>query len=145
MTEGVAAERFQEPLRRTLARNGALAAVAGLVVVLQRHDLRLLLPVATLALWFTLGGHYVELAFLNGVRARIAPGRVTQAVARLLVWSSGGVLLYVGMAATARALSIAHPPLGLWWHGGLLLIGIELAVHAVMAIRGLPNFYNGRG
>src|SRR5258708_5038455 len=90
MTEGVAAERFQEPLRRTLARNGALAAVAGLVVVLQRHDLRLLLPVATLALWFTLGGHYVELAFLNGVRARIAPGRVTQAVARLLVWSSGG-------------------------------------------------------
>ena len=55
------------------------------------------------------------------------------------------VLLYLSMAATARALTIEAPPLRLWWYGGSLLIGVEFAVHAVMAIRGLPNFYNGRG
>src|SRR5437016_13834304 len=49
------------------------------------------------------------------------------------------------MAATARALPIQAPPLGLWWYGGFLLIGVELAVYAILAIRGLPNFYNGRG
>ena len=137
--------RFEEPLRRTLARTVALAAVVGAVLALQRHDLKLLLPLAALALWFSLGGHYIELAFLNGLRARIPQGRLTQAVVRLLVWWSGGVLLYVSMAATARALPIEVPPPRLWWYGGFLLIGVELAVHALLAIRGRPNFYNGRG
>ena len=137
--------RFEEPFRRALVRNVALAGVAGAVLALQRHDLGLLLPLAALALWFSLGGHYIELAFLNGLRARIPQGRLPQVVVRLLVWQSGGVLLYGSMAATARALPIQAPPLGLWWYGGFLLIGVELAVHAILAIRGLPNFYNGRG
>ena len=137
--------RFAEPFRRALVRNVALAAVAGAVLALHRHTLGLLLPLAALALWFSLGGHYIELAFLNGLRARIPPGRLPQVIARLLVWLSGGVLLYGGMAATARVLPIQAPPLGLWWYGGFLLIGVELAVHAILAIRGLPNFYNGRG
>ncbi len=137
--------RFEEPFRRALVRNVALAGVAGAVLALQRHDLGLLLPLAALALWFSLGGHYIELAFLNGLRARIPQGRLPQVVVRLLVWLSGGVLLYGSMAATARALPIQAPPLGLWWYGGFLLIGVELAVHAILAIRGLPNFYNGRG
>jgi hypothetical protein len=123
----------------------ALAAAVAAVLALQRHDCKLLLPVAALALWFTLGGHYIELAFLNGLRARIPRGRLTHAGVRLLVWWGGGVLLYVSMATTARALPIEAPPLRLWWYGGLLLIGVELAVHAVLAIRGRPNFYNGRG
>lgn len=137
--------RFEEPFRRTLVRNVAIAAVVGAVLALLRHDLRLLLPSAALALWPSLGGHYIELAFLNGLRARIPQRRLTQAVVRLLVWSSGGVLLYVCMAAMARALPIKAPPLRLWWYGGFLFIGVELAVHAVLAIRGLPNFYNGHG
>src|SRR5213592_3473711 len=78
--------RFEEPFRRALARNVALAAVVGAVLALQRHDLKLLLPLAALALWFSLGGHYIELAFLNGLRARIPQGRLTQAVVRLVVW-----------------------------------------------------------
>ena len=137
--------RNNEPFRRTLARTVALAAVVGAVLALQRHDFKLLLPVAALALWFTLGGHYVELAFLKGLRARIPRGRLPQAGVRLLVWLSGGVLLYVSMATTARVLPIEAPPLGLWWYGGFLLIGVELTVHALLAIRGRPNFYNGRG
>ena len=122
-----------------------LAVAVGAVLALQRHDVKLLLPVAALALWFTLGGHYVEVAFLNGLRARIPQGRLTQAGVRLLAWLIGGVLLYVAMAATARALPIEPPPLRLWWCGGFLLIGVELVVHALLVIRGLPNFYNGRG
>jgi hypothetical protein len=137
--------RFEEPFRRTLARNVTLAAVVGGVFAFLRHDRKVLLPFAALALWPSLGGHYIELAFLNGLRARIPQGRLTQAAVRLLAWSSGGVLLYVCMAATARFLPIKAPPLRLWWYGGFLFIGVELAVHVILAIRGLPNFYNGRG
>ena len=140
---GVSALR--EPLRRTVARNVALAAGVGVVFALQRHGLRLLLPVAALALWFSLGGHYVELAFLNRLRARVSQGRLTQAGLRLLVWFAGGVVLYVLMAASARILPLDPPPLRMWWYGGLLLIGVELAVHGLLAVRGRPNFYSGRG
>jgi len=128
-----------------LARTVALAAIVGAVLALQRHDLKLLLPIAALALWFSLGGHYLELAFLNELRPRVPPGRLMQAVVRVLVWLSGGVVLYVGMAATARALPIEAPPLRLWWFGGFLLVGVELVVHALLAVRRRPNFYNGRG
>lgn len=137
--------RFEEPFRRTLARNVTLAAIAGVVLALRSHDLGRLLPGAALALWPTLGGHYVELAFLNGLRPRIPPGRLTQALVRVLAWSIGGALLYVCMAATAFVLPVRALPLSLWWYGPCLFIGIELVVHAVMAMRGLPNFYNGRG
>ena len=78
---------FEEPFRHTLARNVAIAAVVGAVFAFQRRDLKLLLPLTALALWFSLGGHYVELAFLNGIRARLPQRRLTQALARLLVWS----------------------------------------------------------
>jgi hypothetical protein len=137
--------RFEEPFRRTLVRNVVLAAVVGLVFALQRRDPALALPVTALAMWFSLGGHYVETAFLNGVRSRLPQRRLPQALVRLLVWSCGGALLYTCMAVTARALPIAAPPLRLWWFGSLLFVGLELAVHGSLAIRGLPNFYNGRG
>jgi len=137
--------QFEEPSRRTLARNVALAAGVGVVFALQRHSLRLVLPVAALALWFSLGGHYVELAFLKGLRARLSQGRLTQAALRLLVWFAGGVVLYVFMAASARVLLLEAPPLRMWWYGGVLLIGVELAVHGLLAMRGRPNFYSGGG
>jgi len=137
--------QFEEPLRRTLARNVALAASVGVVFALQRHSLRLVLPVAALALWFSLGGHYVELAFLKGLRARLSQGRLTQAALRLLVWFAGGVVLYGFMAASAQVLPLEAPPLRMWWYGGVLLIGVELAVHGLLAMRGRPNFYSGGG
>jgi len=145
MQPNTSASQFEEPLRRTLARNVALAASVGVVLAVQRHSLRLVLPIAALALWFSLGGHYVELAFLNGLRARISKGRLTQVALRLLVWFAGGVVLYVLMGASAHVLRLDAPPLRMWWYGGLLLIGVELAVHGLLAMRGRPNFYNGRG
>ena len=145
MQPSTSADQFEEPLWRTLTRNVALAAGVGVVFALQRHQLRLLLPIAALALWFSLGGHYVELAFLNGLRARIPEGRLTQVGLRLVVWFAGGVVLYALMAVSARALPLEAPPLRMWWYGGLLLIVLELAVHGLMAMRGKPSVYTGRG
>ena len=106
MQPSTSANQAEEPLRRTLARNVALAAGVGVVIALQRHRLRLALPIAALALWFSLGGHYVELAFLNGLRARISEGRLIHVGLRLVVWFAGGGVLYVLMAASARVLRL---------------------------------------
>lgn len=122
-----------------------IAAVVGVVFALRRHNVGLFLPVTVLAMWFSLGGHYVELAFLDRVRPRLPQRRLTHVLVRLLVWSCGGAILYAGMAATARVLPFVAPPLKAWWFGSVVFIGVELAAHAVLAIRGVPNFYDGRG
>jgi hypothetical protein len=119
--------------------------VAGTALALRQGALRLLVPLSALALWFSLGGHCIEVAFLNGIRPRISGGRLTQAAARLGLWFVGGAIVYVLMATTARLLPLRPPSLASWWLGGLFFIGLELLVHATLALRGLPNFYSGRG
>lgn len=126
-------------------RNVTIAAVAGAGLAIHDRELSLWPSCSVLALWFSLGGHYVEVLFSNRIRPRFRTVRRTLMISRLLVWFAGGALLYVGMAITARALPLAPPGFRLWWFGGLLLVGIELVVHAVLALRGRPNFYRGNG
>lgn len=135
---------FREPLIRTLARNLAIAAAVGGAFAVRERSIALWLPISVLALWFSLGGHYVELLFLHLIRPRIRVG-TARFVWRLVVWFLGGAILYTCMAVTARALPVVPPQVRMWWFGGLLLIGIELIVHAVLAFRSLPNFYRGTG
>lgn len=134
-----------EPFLRTLARNTTIAAVVAAVIAAVRGDRGLLLPVAILAMWFSLGGHYVELAFLNVIRNRVPKSRVVQTLTRLLVWSCGGAILYGCMAASARILGLGVALSKPWWFGSLVFTGIELAVHTALALRRVPNFYDGRG
>jgi hypothetical protein len=135
--------RIEEPFHRTLARNVTIATVVAAVLTVLRHDFTWFLPVTALALWPSLGGHYVELAFVNGIRDRIPRGQFAQVLVRLLVWFVGGALLSCGMAVTF--LPVRALPYGLWLWGGLLFIGLELVVHALLAARCVDSFYNGRG
>ena len=137
---------YHEPLRVTVLRTGTIAIVVGAVLALFRGGLARW-PMATLlVLWISLGGHWVEVWFLNGLRPRLANGRGWQAAARVGVWFAGGAALAMGMRLTAIALARfqpAHWPA--WWLGGLAFIGIELVAHLVLEWRGRPSFYDGRG
>jgi hypothetical protein len=137
--------KFREPISRTLARNIAIGLFVGSALALWRRDAGLFVPWSVLALWFSLGGHYVEVLFLNGIRPRIARARLAQVSARLTVWFVGGAMLFVLMALTARLLPVRPPSFGSWWFGALGFIGIELLAHANLALHGLPNFYSGGG
>jgi len=67
----------------------------GAIVALARRDSNLFIPVSVLALWPSLGGHIVEIAFLNVVRSRI-PGNAGLA---------GAVRLACGTSGAARSTS----------------------------------------
>jgi hypothetical protein len=135
-----------EPLERTLKRTLSIALAVGLVIALSSHNLRAW-PLATLlALWFSLGGHWLELGFLRKLSPRLPPARPVQVVARLAVWFVGGAGLAGGMALTAWAwLGAWRAPFPAWYWGGLAFVGLELAVHLWLQLRSLPSFYNGRG
>lgn len=137
---------YREPLRHTLVRTGMIALVAGAVFSRWWGGVARW-PMATLLmLWPSLGGHWVELWFLNWLRPRLSVARGAQVVARLGVWFIGGIALALGMRLTAATFDW-FPPMRwpAWWLGGLAFIGIELVAQSVLQLRGRPSFFNARG
>ena len=142
---------YREPLRVTLVRTGTIALVVGaLVARIWRPGGAARWPMGTLlALWPALGGHFVEIWFLNWLRPRLSGARGVQIAARVGAWFVGGIVLVLGMGLTAMALGPRPGQWSAWgrtcWLGGLAFIGVELVAHLVLQMRGRPSFYDGRG
>jgi hypothetical protein len=138
-----------EPLRTTLIRNAVLAIVAG--TVLHQWSARWAHPigwfVAVVAmLWPTLGGHWLELGYLDWLQPRLPAAPTVRRLARIATWFVGGCAFGVAMALTLHALD----PTRLrrwpgWGFAGAVFVAVELVVHAALAARGQRSFFNGRG
>ena len=135
---------FKEPWRTTALRTGSIALAIGIGVALVERQLKLLFPVTLMALWFTLGGHYVELLFRKRLGPVMAGSPRRRALVRLPYWFVGGALLSAGALVTGRVLD-GRGGRWPWWMGGALFVAAELLIHLVMRARGQPSFYDGRG
>jgi hypothetical protein len=150
---------YRERVRTTLLRTGTIALVVGALLARPWREGGLARwPMATLlALWPSLGGHFVEIWFLNWLRPRLPAARAVQVLSRIAVWFVGGVVLTLGMGLTAMVLGFGPGQRFAWgshgsstWStvlliGGLGFIVIELVVHLALQLRGCSSFYNGRG
>jgi hypothetical protein len=134
---------YREPLYRTLLRTVGIAVVLGGAIAWAAHRLDGWPIASLLVLWISLGGHFVELWFLNWLRPRISSRRAWQVAVRLALWLVGGTGLGLGIAFTARAFGVARAVP--WWQTGPILIAVELVAHGALALRRRPNFYDGRG
>jgi hypothetical protein len=139
-------EPYSEPLSATLLRTVGIALVVGAAMAPAWGGLSRW-PIATLVmLWPSLGGHFLELWFLNWLRPRLSASRAVQVVARVAVWFVGGILFGLGMALTARTLGNYHPlRWPAWWLAGVGFIVVELVAQLGLQLRGRPSFYNARG
>ncbi|PYO37627.1 MAG: hypothetical protein DMD37_07635 [Gemmatimonadetes bacterium] len=136
-------QSYQEPLRVTLVRTGLVGLLVGLIAARVQGQRASWPQWTAFALWFSFGGHWVELFFLNWCRPRLGPARRAQITGRLLTWLVGGTLLMIGARITALSLSAQALRLPPWWLGGPVFLVLELLVHALPQLRGQPNFYNG--
>jgi len=137
--------RYEEPLRTTLTRTLTIALVAGTALSLATRG-RVTWPIAVLVmLWPSLGGHFVEIWFLEWLRPRLSSERVVQLAARLGTWFVAGVLLAWCMALTASTLTGLVVRTLPWWLGGFGFIGVELVAHLGLRARGRPSVYDGQG
>ena len=134
---------YHEPLRVTLLRTGLLALVVGFAAALLQRQPASWWQWTAFALWFTFGGHWVEIFFLNWLGLRLAAARAVQVTARLLTWLGGGTLLMIGARFTTLSLSAHALRLPPWWMGGPGLVCIELLIHVLPHLRRQPSFYNG--
>jgi hypothetical protein len=137
---------FREPLRMTLIRTLGIAVVAGALFAHRVGGLARWPAASVVMLWPSLGGHFLELWFLNRLRPRLPRDRGVQIAVRVALWFLGGALFLVAMRLTATALTGSRPlERAAPWIGGLAFIGIELAVQLVLRLRGRPSFFDGRG
>ena len=138
-------EPFTESWRATALRTGLLALAIGVGVGLYQRQLASVPLVTLFALWFTLGGHFLEVLLRNRLRRRISSQTAVQALARIACWFAGGCVLYQGALGTRAILTgrgaLAWP----WWMAGIAFVGVELLVHLLLRARGQPSFYDGRG
>jgi hypothetical protein len=133
---------YREPIRNTLLRTVTIALVAGVALAAGSKG-RIAWPVAVVVmLWPSLGGHYIEMWYLNWLRPRLSSARTAQVVGRLATWFVGGIALTFVMAWTARLLSGYPVPRLPSLVGGFGFIGLELLVHFVLRARGLPSIYS---
>ncbi len=138
-------EPFTEPWRATVLRTGGIALAFGMAAGLYEKNVAAVPVVTLVALWFSLGGHFVEVLMRNRLRHHVGGSGPVQAVTRLIYWFAAGSVLYAGAVATRAILTgrgLAPWP---WWVGGIFFVGLELVVHLVLRARGLPSFYDGRG
>jgi len=136
----------REPLRATLTRTLGIALVGGALLSLRWGGLARWPAASVVMLWPALGGHFLELWFLNWLRPRLPRERGVQIAARVGLWFFAGAVFALAMWLTAGALTGQLPAARpVWSIGGLVFIGIELVAHLVLLLRGLPSFYDGRG
>ena len=133
MSQG-ASVKFSEPISRTLTRTIGIALVAGVGLAMSRGHARQWPAFALVALWFTLGGHWVEVFYLNVLRPRLGASRAAQYSVRIATWFVGGVLLGLGATLTAKRLlnGVPVPPL---WLFGLGFVVLELLLHSALSLR----------
>lgn len=136
---------FAEAWRTTALRNGTITVAIGLGVGLYTRQIAAGLLASVLALWFTLGGHFLEVLFRNRLGPRIGGNATVQAATRLVYWFGGGSVLYGGALATRAILTSRSGVPWPWWTGGAIFTALELAVHLLLYARRQPSFYNGRG
>ena len=136
--------KYSEPWSITLRRTVGLALAIGIGVGLVQHRLRLIPITTLLALWFTLGGHFVDLLCRNELRPRISSSPLHW-LARVGAWFVGGCALYAGLVATRGLLTgLWRVPLP-WWIGGVFFVVAELIAHLFLRFRGQPSVYGGLG
>ena len=125
-------------------RTGSLALAIGLGVGLYLRRLDAVPAATIVALWFTLGGHFAEVVFRNGLAPRLGSGIPAYLLARLVYWFAAGSLLLAGAWVTLTAMS-GHARPWPWWIGGTGFVLAELVIHLAMRLRGEASVYDGRG
>ena len=135
----------RETLLTTLGRNALLAALLGVVFffALPRTDGGALwdyFDVFSLALCFTLVGHYIEVLLLRMPGIDTGAGKLV----RLAGWFAGGLWCYVvGRWLWLQYRRDLNDLPGLIW-GGVFLVALELALHLGLRMQGKPNFYSSQ-
>ena len=89
------------------------------------------------------GGHWLELLFINFIKFGLPKSMLLLYFVRVCYWFLSSILLFLIANTVRNLLENKSGQLGNWWIFGLLYIGIQLVMYAIMQLRLKKSFYNG--
>ena len=136
---------IREPLRSTALRTVSIAMAPALIKGVATHTGSAFASLLFGGLWFSFGGHWAEMVWLDGIRHRLPKSPVVQMLGRITFWSVTGMVLGVPMGFTMRLLDPKlNPPTLVSM--GVAIVLVEIVVHyLVLHLRERHSFYNSAG
>jgi hypothetical protein len=89
------------------------------------------------------GGHWLELLFVNRIKFMLPKNLLFLYFVRICYWFLSAIILLALASVVYNLLSNRKGPLVEWWIFGLIYIGIQLVMNAIMHMRSKKSFYNG--
>jgi len=90
-----------------------------------------------------LGGHWLELVFINRIKFALPKNILLLYFIRIVYWFLCSIPLFLMANLITNLFSYKAGVPGHWWTFGFLYIGIQLLMHIIMHIRFKKSFYNG--
>ncbi len=139
-------ELFFQTVKRTIITTTVIAIVltwSGVFPTGGKSKPELFGMIWLIAFCIVFGGHWLELVFINYLKFGLPGNILLLYFVRIAYWFLCSVPLFIAANAVANLFSHTTQHLGRWWAFGLIYIGIQLLMHAIMHIRLRKSFYNG--
>ncbi len=139
-------ESFIQTLIRTVVTTTIIAVILYCLHIFPSGDkskLTLFEMIWSIVFCIVFGGHWLELVFINQIKFALPKNILLLYFIRTGYWFLCSIPLFLIADFVNSLFSQRTGQMGHWWAFGLVYIGIELFMHAMMQIRFKKSFYNG--
>lgn len=145
-----APQKFPEAVVRTLIRTLITATIiAALIYFLrlfpqgQKSKLSQFEMIWLMIFSIVFVGHWLELLFINYLKFALPKNMPLLYTERIVYWFVCAIPLFFIAGFIYRSFTGGSGGFANWWMFGLIYIGIELFMHAIMQAKFKKSFYNG--
>lgn len=139
-------ESFIQTVKRTIITTTIIAVILFCFRIFPsggKTNIAAFATIWTAVFCIVFGGHWLELLFINHIKFVLPKNMLFLYFVRICYWFLSAVLLFAVATLANNLLSQRAGYLGGWWIFGLIYIGIQLVMYAIMHIRFKKSFYNG--
>jgi len=139
-------EQFMQTLIRTLLTTTVIAVILyGLKAFPSRGNNKLTLfeMIWSAIFCVVFGGHWLELLFINHIKFALPKNSAILYLTRIIYWFLSAIPLFFIANFSLHLFSYHIDLFNKWWFFGIIYIGLELVMYAIMQLRLKKSFYNG--
>ena len=89
------------------------------------------------------GGHWLELLFINHIKFALPKNSTILCLTRIIYWFLSAIPLFFTANFSLHLFSYHINLFNKWWFFGVVYVGLELVMYAIMQLRLKKSFYNG--
>jgi len=143
-------EKNTEPFLQTVIRTILTTTIIAVIIILvhvippgDKSKITLFEMIWSMVFCIVFGGHWLELLFIDHLKFALPKNILLWYGIRIGYWFLCAIPLFFLMNLVKNLFGYQAVHLGRWQVFGVLYIGIQLVMHAIMQARFKKSFYNG--